>query len=125
MAIANSAGSSPRSTSTIHQANASARSACGRTPANWISLRARSASSIAPRSCHGLFRAAESCSIRYKAREEASDAFTDPYQCRCRWVGQEPQYERYRRLEAEEMLPTIELTGIEAGPDWFDDVGAW
>lgn len=51
--------------------------------------------------------------------------FTDPYQCRCMWVGLEPQYERYRRLEAEEMVPSIELTGIEAGPDWFEDMEPW
>ena len=51
--------------------------------------------------------------------------FTDPYECRCMWVGQEAQYDRYRRLEAEEMVPTVELTGIEAGPDWFEDVGPW
>ena len=51
--------------------------------------------------------------------------FTDPYECRCFWVGLEPQYERYRRLEAEEMVPTVELVGIEAGPDWFEDMEAW
>ncbi len=51
--------------------------------------------------------------------------FTDPYECRCLWVGQEPQYERYRRLEADEMVPSVELVGIEAGPDWFDNMEAW
>jgi hypothetical protein len=51
--------------------------------------------------------------------------FTDPYECRCLWVGQEPQYERYRRLEADEMVPSVELVGIEAGPDWFDDMEPW
>ena len=51
--------------------------------------------------------------------------FTDPYECRCFWVGQEPQYERYRRLETEEMVPSVELVGIEAEPDWFDDMEPW
>ena len=51
--------------------------------------------------------------------------FSDPYECRCLWVGLEPQYERYRRLETEEMVPTVELVGIEAGPDWFDDMEPW
>ena len=51
--------------------------------------------------------------------------FSDPYECRCFWVGQEPQYERYRRLETEEMVPSVELVGIEAEPDWFDDMEPW
>ena len=41
MTMANSAGRTPRSTITVHQAAARARSARGRTPKNFHSLRAR------------------------------------------------------------------------------------
>src|SRR6184192_3167105 len=48
MAIANSAGKSPRTRSSVNQATASARSAWGSTPANCHSLRARRRSITGP-----------------------------------------------------------------------------
>lgn len=51
--------------------------------------------------------------------------FSDPYECRCFWVGNETQYQRYRRLEAEAELPEIELTGVAAEPDWALDMEPW
>jgi hypothetical protein len=51
--------------------------------------------------------------------------FNDPFECRCLWVGQESQYERYRRLETEAMVPSVDLVGVEAEPDWFDDMEPW
>jgi len=59
----------------------------------------------------------------FKVVAADTHVFSDPYECLS--VGLEPQYERYRRLETEEMVPTVELVGIEAGPDWFDDMEAW
>ncbi|MGH7292081.1 MAG: hypothetical protein ACREJT_12765, partial [Myxococcota bacterium] len=51
--------------------------------------------------------------------------FADPYECRCLWVGNEEQYARYRRLEAEEELPEIEIVGFAAEPDWSLTMEPW
>jgi hypothetical protein len=51
--------------------------------------------------------------------------FTDPYECRCLWVGNQAQYERYRRLEAEAELPEIEVVGVAAEPDWSLNMEPW
>ena len=51
--------------------------------------------------------------------------FADPYHCRCLWVGNEAQYERYRRLEAEAELPEIEIVGVAAEPDWALNMEPW
>jgi len=51
--------------------------------------------------------------------------FSDPYECRCFWVGQEPQYLMYRRLEADEMVPAVELVGVDAEPDWSQNMEPW
>src|SRR5438132_783626 len=69
--MANSAGSDPRSTRSVHHATANARSACGSTPANVHSLRARSRSitSLALRhlylgrvlGCHTVYRRVARC----------------------------------------------------------------
>src|SRR2546429_9756563 len=71
IAMANSAGSDPRSTRSVHHATANARSACGSTPANVHSLRARSRSitSLALRhlylgrvlGCHTVYRRVARC----------------------------------------------------------------
>jgi hypothetical protein len=51
--------------------------------------------------------------------------FADPYECRCLWVGNQAQYERYRRLEAEAELPEIEIVGVAAEPDWSLNMEPW
>lgn len=51
--------------------------------------------------------------------------FADPYECRCLWVGNQTQYERYRRLEAEAELPEIEIVGVAAEPDWSLHMEPW
>jgi hypothetical protein len=51
--------------------------------------------------------------------------FADPYDCRCLWVGNEEQYQRYRRLEAEAELPEVEVVGVAAEPDWSLHMEPW
>lgn len=51
--------------------------------------------------------------------------FSDPYSCRCLWVGNEEQYMRYRRLEAEALVPEIELVGVDAEPEWALNMEPW
>jgi len=51
--------------------------------------------------------------------------FADPYDCRCLWVGNDEQYQRYRRLEVEEMVPAIELVGVDAEPEWSLNMEPW
>jgi hypothetical protein len=51
--------------------------------------------------------------------------YADPNECRCLWVGNQAQYERYQRLVMEEMVPEVEMVVVESGPDWSLDMEAW
>lgn len=51
--------------------------------------------------------------------------YADPNECRCLWVGNQAQYERYQRLVMEEMVPEVEMVTVEAGPDWSLNMEAW
>jgi hypothetical protein len=51
--------------------------------------------------------------------------YADPNECRCLWVGNQAQYERYQRLVMEEMVPEVEMVTVEAGPDWSLNMEEW
>ncbi len=51
--------------------------------------------------------------------------YADPSVCRCLWVGNEEQYQRYRRLETEVLVPHIDLVGVDAEPEWALNMEPW
>ena len=51
--------------------------------------------------------------------------YPDPTNCGCLYVGQEPQYQEYKRLEIEKQMADENMMAAEANRDAAMDWGIW
>jgi len=51
--------------------------------------------------------------------------YPDPTNCGCLYVGQEPQYQAYKRLEIEQQIADENMMAAEANRDAAMDWGIW
>jgi hypothetical protein len=51
--------------------------------------------------------------------------YPDPTNCACLYVGQEPQYQAYKRLEIEKQMADEDMMAAEANRDAAMDWGIW
>ncbi|HTY18584.1 MAG TPA: hypothetical protein VMH82_12725 [Myxococcota bacterium] len=51
--------------------------------------------------------------------------YPDPTNCNCLYVGQEPQYQAYKRLEIEKQMADENMMAAEANRDAAMDWGIW